>query len=139
MQHKKILVVDDNPDARFVYQAALEFGGYDVIEALDGREGLARAQETHPDLIIMDVSMPIMDGLRAAELLRADPATADIPILGVTGEDFSVADRRRALSVFTHLYRKPVGPKELVREVSVHIGENGVVRTSDGVRMEVNG
>jgi CheY-like chemotaxis protein len=125
MQAKTILVVDDNPDARFVYHAALEYGGYDVIEALDGREGLTRAQQVQPDLIIMDVSMPILDGLSAAEMLRADPATANIPILGVTGEDFSLDDRRRALQVFTHLYRKPLPPKELMRVVGVQIGEGG--------------
>ena len=130
MQPKTILVVDDNPDARFVYQAALEYAGYTVIEALDGEEGLTRTREARPDLIVMDVSMPILDGLSAAELLRADPVTAAIPILGVTGEDFSTEDRQRALAAFTRLYRKPIAPKDLVHEVEAQL--NGANALTNG-------
>jgi CheY-like chemotaxis protein len=130
MQPKTILVVDDNPDARFVYQAALEYAGYNVIEALDGEEGLTRTRAARPDLIVMDVAMPILDGLSAAEVLRADPVTAAIPILGVTGEDFSMEDRQRALAAFTRLYRKPIAPKDLVHEIEVQLADTTAV-TSD--------
>lgn len=119
---KTILIVEDNPDARFVYQTMLNYDGYRVLEATNGRDGVEVATREQPDLIIMDISMPILDGLSATELLRADHRTAAIPIIAVTGDEFSHQTSGRAATLFTAVYRKPVSPNRIVSEVRDLIG-----------------
>ncbi len=80
-----VLLVDDDDDIRQVAAAALELvDGFRVITANGGRAGVSQAQLHHPDGILMDVMMPGMDGLETAELLKGDPATADIPVILLT-------------------------------------------------------
>jgi two-component system, cell cycle response regulator DivK len=80
-----ILVADDFSDARELYQAFLELEGFDVVLAANGEEAVNRARETHPDLVLMDLSMPVMDGFVATEALKGDVATRDIPIVALSG------------------------------------------------------
>jgi CheY-like chemotaxis protein len=79
-----ILVVDDSAIQRKIYAAALKADGYDVIVGEDGREGVEMALDYRPDLILMDISMPEMDGLAAVHELRRYPEMADTPILALT-------------------------------------------------------
>ncbi|MBI2987894.1 MAG: response regulator [Deltaproteobacteria bacterium] len=81
---KKILLVEDNPATIDVIQKELEFLGYESMVAQDGREGVDKAASQSPDLIIMDISLPKMDGLEASTLIRKNPKTQSIPILAAT-------------------------------------------------------
>lgn len=79
-----ILVAEDHPDSRDALTALLEAVGYRVYFATDGREAVARAREVRPDLVLMDIMMPVMDGLQATRTLRGDPEFDRVPILALT-------------------------------------------------------
>jgi two-component system alkaline phosphatase synthesis response regulator PhoP len=116
---KKILLIDDDPDFVEAVKVIVENGGYDVKVAYDGEEGLEAVAAEKPDLIVLDVMMPVMNGHEACAKLKADPATAKIPIILLT----AVADRVTT-STYTHrdmleseaedYMPKPVEPKELL-------------------------
>ena len=81
---KTVLLVEDNEDNRIVYSTILRHFGYTVTEALNGEEGIAKARSEKPDLILMDISIPIIDGWEATQVLKHDPATSSIPIIALT-------------------------------------------------------
>ena len=91
----RILVVDDSEDVRLALATILEDAGYEVVEASDGSEVADAVAETDPDVILLDVAMPKVDGFQALAILKADPQMADIPVLMVTAkgrpEDLSKA------------------------------------------------
>ena len=82
----KVLVVDDEPDALELVSFNLKAAGYDVVTADDGNEALRKARQQVPDLILLDVMLPEVDGLEVCKLLRRDPATAGIPIIMLTAK-----------------------------------------------------
>lgn len=82
--HAKILVVDDEPDVVSTIQCRLEWCQYEVITAADGQEGLKKAESERPDLILLDTSMPVMNGHEMLERLRKHPELNDIPVIMVT-------------------------------------------------------
>ncbi len=84
MEKKKILIVDDEPDVLILLGERLTKAGYDIIKATSGKDAIDTAGKRMPDLIIMDIAMPGMDGSEAASVLRADPKTKDIPIVFLT-------------------------------------------------------
>ena len=81
---KMVLLVEDNEDNRIVYSTILKHFGYEVTEALNGEEGIAKARSEKPDLILMDISIPIIDGWEATQVLKHDPSTKGIPIIALT-------------------------------------------------------
>lgn len=81
---KKVLIVEDYEDTRSLMRFLLEGFGYQVFEATDGRQAIAAVQEHHPDLVLMDLSMPVMDGLEATQLIRKSTDGVNIPIIAVT-------------------------------------------------------
>ena len=81
---KIILVVEDTEDSRYILKFVLEMSGFIVIEAANGREAIKSALENHPDLILMDISMPVMDGLTATKEIRKFDKASKIPIVAVT-------------------------------------------------------
>ena len=87
----RILVVDDEPDERFLLRRMFERAGHEVLDAADGAAALAIVRESPPDLIVTDMMMPVMDGAELIRRLRADPATAGIPIMASTGDPTSRA------------------------------------------------
>src|SRR5258708_5867336 len=89
-----VLLVDDSPDARAIYGEYLQFCGFRVVTASNGEEGLAAAQAELPAVIVMDLAMPRMDGWEAIPRLRADPLTADIPIIALSPSTFGDAPQR---------------------------------------------
>src|SRR5215467_8049451 len=93
-----VLLVDDYPDAREMYAEYLQFSGFDVVEAGNGVEALERAIDRTPDVILMDLSLPVMDGWEATRRLKADDRTKHIPVLAVTGHALTgiSEDARRA-------------------------------------------
>ena len=114
----RILVIEDNPDIAGLLRHYLERSGHAVDHFDSGREVLARVRPAPPDLVILDVMLPGMDGLLVCQALRGDPATAAIPIIMLTarGEE---ADRIRGLELGADDYiTKPFSPKELVARVA---------------------
>jgi two-component system, cell cycle response regulator DivK len=84
-----VLVTEDVTDARELFQVYLEFAGFEVVTAANGEEALERAREVQPDAIVMDLSMPVMDGFTAAEHLKLDARTRDIPLIALSGHVMS--------------------------------------------------
>jgi CheY-like chemotaxis protein len=82
----RILVVDDEPDQRFLLRRIFERAGHEVTDAADGAAALRALRESVPDLVVTDVTMPVMDGVELIRALHGDPATAHIPILAVSGD-----------------------------------------------------
>ena len=116
-----ILLVEDNADNRDIYRTVLEHFGYDVIEAHDGEMGIRLAQERHPDLILMDISIPKIDGWQATKLLKADADTSSIPIIALTAHALT-SDRERAREIGCDGYlAKPVEPRRVLEEVQRHL------------------
>ena len=120
---KTVLLVEDNEDNLIVYRTILDHVGYRVIEARDGEEGVARARADHPDLILMDLSLPKMDGWEATRRIKADEGTRQIPIIAVTAHALD-DDREKATQVGCDGYlAKPVAPRRVVEEVERFIGK----------------
>lgn len=110
---KKILVVEDNEKNRILMRYVLEYGGYTVIEAEDGAEGVDAARREKPDLIFMDVQMPVMDGVTALARLRSDPETRDIKVVALTSFTMK-GDRERIVAAgFDDYLSKPVNTRQL--------------------------
>lgn len=84
MGKPKILYIEDNPDNMTLVKRVLEVEGYDVVPAETGREGLAKAFESHPDIIITDINLPDIDGYEITDTLKKDKLTAHIPIIAMT-------------------------------------------------------
>ena len=117
-----LLLVEDNEDNRIIYSTVLRHVGYDVVEALDGLQAISLARSVHPDLILMDISIPGVDGWEATRVLRQDPQMRDIPIVALTAHALA-DDRERAQAVgFTSYLAKPVEPRAVVAEVQRWIG-----------------
>src|SRR5690349_3306213 len=127
MRNRTILVVDDNPDNRFLLLQMLQMNGYNVVTAVHGRDALDVAIEILPDLVLMDMSMPVMDGWTATQLMKQQPDLSHIPVIAVTGH-ITVDDLRRANAVgcSDHL-EKPIDYEQMIRKVSGHLNE-GVAR-----------
>lgn len=117
-----ILVVDDYQDAREMYAEYLQFSGFRVAEARNGNEAVSQAFALTPDLILMDLSLPGMDGWEATRLLKADERTRHIPIVALTGHALAGASegaRRAGCDAFV---TKPCLPDDLVVEVRRMLG-----------------
>jgi two-component system, cell cycle response regulator DivK len=112
-----VLLVEDYPLAREMYRITLEHAGFRVVEAADGVEALLRVRDTLPDLILMDLVMPLMDGWEATRLLKSDSRTAGIPIVALsaqTREGVAEAIKRAGCVA---LVTKPCLPSDLVEKV----------------------
>lgn len=117
-----ILLVEDNEDNRRIYLTILEHAGYRVLEATDGEAGIALARDEMPDLILMDVSIPKIDGWEATRQLKADPATRDIPIVALTAHALA-SDRQKAVDAGCDGYiPKPAEPRLVLAEVERRVG-----------------
>lgn len=112
-----ILVVDDYQDAREMYAEYLQFSGFRVIEARNGNEAVSQAFEQRPDLILMDLSLPGMDGWEATRRLKADARTRHIPIVALTGHALAGASEGAVKAGCDSFVTKPCLPDELVVEV----------------------
>lgn len=120
---KTVLLVEDNEDNRIVYSTILRHFGYRVMEALNGEEGIATARSEKPDLILMDISIPIIDGWEATQVLKHDPETRQIPIIALTAHALA-SDRERAMQVGCDGYlAKPCEPRAVVAEVQRFLGQ----------------
>ena len=114
----RILLVEDNENNRYLAQFLLEREGFSVALAVNGKQALETARLAKPDLVVMDIQMPEMDGYETAEHFKNDPALAPIPLVGVSS--FAMAgDRAKALKVgFAGYIEKPINPDTFAAEVS---------------------
>ena len=114
----KILIVEDNEMNRDMLSRRLGRKGYDVLIATDGAEGVAIAAEIKPDIILMDMSLPVLDGWEATRQLKADPATQAIPIIALTAHAMA-SDREQALAAGCDDYdTKPIEFARLLEKIS---------------------
>ena len=121
MAASTVLVVDDDPVIVKLLQVNFEMEGYQVLTAGDGEEGLARARTEHPDIVLLDVMMPKMDGLQVASALRDDPTTRAIPILLLSAKA-QATDVQAGKDVADDYITKPFDPLELLDRVSRLLG-----------------
>ena len=113
----RILVVDDFHDNREMYAAYLRFSGFIVVEAVTGMEAIEMALATPPNLIVMDLSLPRMDGWEATRRLKSDPNTKHIPIIVVSGHALEGSVQAAKMAGCDAFLRKPCLPQALLAEV----------------------
>jgi two-component system cell cycle response regulator DivK len=119
---KKILVVEDTEDNRQILRDLLSMAGYELIEAHDGAEGVAKAAEHKPDLILMDIQMPVMDGFEATRRIKADPALKSIPVIAVTSYALSGDEEKTRAAGCDGYIAKPFSPRQMLAKVRALIG-----------------
>ena len=125
MTPRRILVVEDNPLNLKLVRDVLQFAGYEVIEAQSGEEGLRVAQEDPPDLVLMDLQLPGIDGTETLRRLRQGSLGRDVPVVAVTA--FAMAeDRERAsLAGFTGYVEKPISVRALPGQIEAFLDGQG--------------
>jgi two-component system, cell cycle response regulator DivK len=126
MSKKTVLIVEDHCETRAINTVYLERHGYRVVAAEDGETGVRSAREHRPDLILMDLSIPVLDGFRATEQIKGDPKTRDIPVVVLTAHSYGSAGRRARLAGCDGFLAKPCDPNRLLSEVRQRIGPPGV-------------
>jgi len=120
-----VLLVDDSADARAMYGEYLRFAGFRVVTAVNGEEALAAAQAEWPAVILMDLAMPRMDGWEAIRRLRADPLTAEIPIVALSAYAFGEEPERAREAGADMCLSKPCLPPQVARVVRAMLGTSG--------------
>jgi CheY-like chemotaxis protein len=116
-----ILLVEDFTDAREMYRDYLEFAGFRVETAADGREAIDKTRALQPDLVLMDLSLPGIDGWEATRQLKSDPATSAIPILALSAHALAAEGERARQAGCDGFIAKPCLPPELVDQMSIHL------------------
>jgi two-component system alkaline phosphatase synthesis response regulator PhoP len=123
MAKGKILVVDDEIYIVHILDFSLGMEGYEVLTALDGEQALERARAEHPDLIVLDIMMPKLDGYETCKLLKADLATKDIPVILLSAKGRNV-DQKVGFEVGANDYiTKPFSPRKLVERINALLGQ----------------
>lgn len=116
-----VLVVDDFEDNRVMYAEYLQFNGLRVAEAVNGEEAVRRTKELQPSVVVMDLSLPVMDGWEATRRIKADPATANIRVIALTGHA-EPAHAKKALDAgCDDFVPKPCLPADLLAKVRAHL------------------
>jgi CheY-like chemotaxis protein len=120
-----ILLVEDFADARDMYREYLEYSGFTVETAGDGHEAIVKANEYNPDLILMDLSLPGLDGWEATKRLRADPATSHLTIVALSAHALAADWERARLAGCDGFIAKPCLPHDLVHEMTAYLRAAG--------------
>ena len=114
----RILLVEDNEMNRDMLSRRLERRGFEVVIATDGAEGVAKSKSDHPDLVLMDMSLPVMNGWEATRAIKADPATASLPVIALTAHSMA-GDREKAMEAGCNDYDvKPVDLPRLLEKMA---------------------
>ncbi len=116
-----VLLVEDFEDAREMYRDYLEYAGFRVETARDGREAVEKARAFRPHLILMDLSLPGIDGWEATRILKTDPATADLLIVALSAHALAAEGERARAAGCDGFIAKPCLPMDLVEEIAVHL------------------
>lgn len=112
-----VLIVDDFEDNREMYAQYLRFHGYEIVEADNGQEALKQAAELRPDVIVMDLSLPGMDGWEATRRLKQEPLTRDIPVIALTGHALTGSEHTAREAGCDRFLTKPCAPAVLGQEI----------------------
>src|SRR6516162_7156104 len=114
---KRILVVEDQEDLRGVLRDLFTRSGYIVIEATDGATGVASAKSDRPDIILMDIQMPVIDGYEATRRIKSDPTLAQIPVVAVSSFAMKGDEEKARAAGCDHYVTKPYSPIQLLRMI----------------------
>jgi two-component system, cell cycle response regulator DivK len=120
---RRILIVEDTEDNRQIIRDLLSSVGYELIEAEDGAAGVALAQSEHPDLILMDIQLPKMDGYEATRRIRAVPELATVPIIAVTSYALSGDEAKTRAAGCDGYIAKPFSPRQLLAKIRQFLPE----------------
>jgi two-component system cell cycle response regulator DivK len=118
---KRILVVEDQEDNRQILRDLLTNAGFDMVEAENGEEAIASAQASRPDLILMDIQLPILDGYEATRRIKADPNLKSIPIIVVTSYALSGDEEKARLAGCDDHVAKPFSPRQLLAKIKEYV------------------
>ena len=113
----RILLVEDTEDNRVIVRDLVSSAGYELLEAVDGAEGLAMAEKEKPDLILMDIQLPVMDGYEATRRIKANPALKHIPIIAVTSYALSGDEEKTRAAGCDGYIAKPFSPRQLLKQI----------------------
>jgi two-component system cell cycle response regulator DivK len=114
-------VVEDTEDNRQIMRDLLSSAGYDLVEAQDGAEGVAMAKSSRPDLILMDIQLPVLDGYEATRRIKADPALTHIPVIAVTSYALSGDEAKTRAAGCDGYVAKPFSPRQLLQKVREYL------------------
>ena len=120
---KCILVVEDQEDNRQILRDLLRSADYEMIEAVDGEEALTAVTKRRPDLILMDIQLPILDGYEATRRIKADPAFCSIPIIAVTSYALSGDEAKARQAGCDDYVTKPYSPRQLLAKVKEYLAQ----------------
>jgi len=118
---KLILAVEDQEDNMKILRDLLTSAGYEIIEAENGEQALSAAAKRRPDLILMDIQLPIMDGYEATRRIKADPALRSIPIIAVTSHALSGGEEKARSAGCDDFVPKPYSPRQLLVKIRQHL------------------
>jgi two-component system cell cycle response regulator DivK len=118
---KRILIVEDQEDNRIILRDLLGAAGYELIEAVDGAEGVRLALEEKPDLILMDIQLPRLDGYETTRRIKSEPSLAAIPIIAVTSYALSGDEAKARAAGCDDYVTKPFSPRELLGKVREYL------------------
>jgi two-component system cell cycle response regulator DivK len=121
MSKKRILIIEDQDDNRAIMRDLLSTAGYDLIEAGDGGEGVELAKTERPDLILMDIQLPVLDGYEATRRIKANTELKSIPIIAVTSYALSGDDVKARAAGCDGYVTKPFSPRELLAKVREYL------------------
>ena len=117
-EHKKVCLVEDDDDIREIYSTKLKIGGYEVLEAVNGEEGLKVIREKKPDIILLDLMMPVLDGYGVLKELAKDKEISEIPVIVLTNLDFENAeDKVGKYETRFYVVKSMTTPEKLYRMV----------------------
>jgi CheY-like chemotaxis protein len=127
---RKILLVEDNEKNRTLVKDVLEYHGYEVIEACNGKEGIKIAKENKPDLILMDIQMPVMSGYDAMKILKNNPETKDIKIIALTSFAMKGDKEKIMEEGFDDYIAKPIDIRRLPKLVkkALEVKNKGIIK-----------
>jgi two-component system, cell cycle response regulator DivK len=122
---KRILVVEDQEDNRQIIRDLLTSAGYELVEAVDGAEGVRLAESERPDLILMDIQLPVLDGHEATRRIKQNPELRHIPIIVVTSYALSGDDQKAMAAGSDGYMAKPFSPRQLLATIRKFLPEAG--------------
>ena len=121
---KRILIVEDHEDARQILRDMLETTDYELVEAENGEQAMAVVARQRPDLILMDIQLPILDGYEATRRIKADPALSSIPIIAVTSYALSGDEAKARAAGCDDFIPKPYSPRQLLAKVRQYLDQS---------------
>jgi CheY-like chemotaxis protein len=118
-----VLLVDDDPHDREIYGSILCYNGFDVVCAASGESGIRLARQLHPDVVLLDIGLPDLDGLDLCAAMRSDPATADIPVVALSAYAEVRMGEQARLAGCSRYIEKPASPVGVLHEIERYVGK----------------